>query len=188
MSSTAIGSRTIRAGAAAVQPSRPWYRQMWPWLLMLPPLASVLAGSTILYLAVSSPADLAVSDYARIEELTDERFARDARAAALGVAATIEIGPRTDGAATVAITLSGKPAPPWLRVALQHVARSGADVELRLPAATRDPHRYEGEAGLAAGEYEIEIAPPDDSWRLAGTLPRGATVLELQPQRAAQGE
>lgn len=36
-------------------PERPWYRQVWPWLLMLPPAAAVIGGCLTLYLAVSRP-------------------------------------------------------------------------------------------------------------------------------------
>lgn len=36
-------------------PPRPWYRQLWPWLLILPPAAAVLGGLLTLYLAVSRP-------------------------------------------------------------------------------------------------------------------------------------
>ena len=35
--------------------SRPWYRQLWPWLLMLPPAAAVIGGGITLYLAITRP-------------------------------------------------------------------------------------------------------------------------------------
>ena len=34
---------------------RPWYRQLWPWLLMVPPAAAVIGGALTLYLAVTRP-------------------------------------------------------------------------------------------------------------------------------------
>ncbi len=33
----------------------PWYRQPWPWLLMLPPAAAVIGGALTLYLAITRP-------------------------------------------------------------------------------------------------------------------------------------
>jgi uncharacterized protein len=39
---------------------RPWYRQLWPWLLILPPAASVVGGALTYYLAVTRP-DVLVS-------------------------------------------------------------------------------------------------------------------------------
>lgn len=34
---------------------RPWYRHLWPWLLIIPPAAAVIGGGFTLYLAVSRP-------------------------------------------------------------------------------------------------------------------------------------
>jgi hypothetical protein len=34
---------------------RPWYRQLWPWLLIIPPLGAVIGGFLTLYLAVTRP-------------------------------------------------------------------------------------------------------------------------------------
>ena len=33
---------------------KPWYRQLWPWLLIAPPLASVIGGFAILWVAIVS--------------------------------------------------------------------------------------------------------------------------------------
>ncbi len=34
---------------------RPWYRHLWPWLLMLPPALAVAGGAVTYYLAVTRP-------------------------------------------------------------------------------------------------------------------------------------
>ena len=34
---------------------RPGYRQLWPWLLAVPPAAAVIGGGLTLYLAVTRP-------------------------------------------------------------------------------------------------------------------------------------
>jgi hypothetical protein len=46
-------------------PAQPWYRQRWPWLLIAPPLASVVAGGAMLYLAIVSDDGLVATDYYR---------------------------------------------------------------------------------------------------------------------------
>jgi hypothetical protein len=43
-------------------PPRPWYRQLWPWLLIVPPAAAVIGGSLTLYLAVTRPDALVRED------------------------------------------------------------------------------------------------------------------------------
>jgi hypothetical protein len=36
-------------------PTRLWYRQLWPWLLIVPPAAAIIGGAITLYLAVTRP-------------------------------------------------------------------------------------------------------------------------------------
>ncbi len=35
--------------------ARPWYRHLWPWLLIVPPAGAVIGGGITLYLAVTRP-------------------------------------------------------------------------------------------------------------------------------------
>jgi hypothetical protein len=44
---------------------KPWYRQLWPWLLMLPPVLSVVGGVVTYYLAVTRPDTLVSQDCVR---------------------------------------------------------------------------------------------------------------------------
>ena len=41
---------------------KPWYRHVWPWLLIVPPAAAVIGGSITLYLAVTRPDTLVRKD------------------------------------------------------------------------------------------------------------------------------
>lgn len=45
--------------------TNPWYRQLWPWLVFLPPAAAVIGGFTTLYLAISHPEHEVCGDYVR---------------------------------------------------------------------------------------------------------------------------
>ena len=46
--------------------ARPWYRQLWPWLLMVPPTAAVIGGAITLYLCLSRPEVLVRQDCVRV--------------------------------------------------------------------------------------------------------------------------
>jgi hypothetical protein len=41
---------------------KPWYRHVWPWLLIVPPAAAVIGGALTLYLAVTRPDTLVRKD------------------------------------------------------------------------------------------------------------------------------
>jgi hypothetical protein len=152
---------------------------------MVPPAFAVAGGVTMLYLAVGRPAELVVADYSRIEELTSERFARDAQAAALDVGADAAFAATADGRTAVTLRWVATPltAPaPILHLHLQHVARKAADRQVVL---YRDAAGvYHGELELAAGRYDIELSPADRSWRLSGSLLTVPAELHL---RAAPG-
>lgn len=47
------------------QTERPWYKQMYPWLLIVPPAAAVVGGFITLYLAISNPDVLVRKDCVR---------------------------------------------------------------------------------------------------------------------------
>ena len=45
--------------------TKPWYRQLWPWLLIIPPAAAVIGGGFTLYLAITRPDTLVRQDCVR---------------------------------------------------------------------------------------------------------------------------
>ena len=57
--------------------ARPWFRQLWPWLVMAPPLASVAAGVAMLTLAISSDDGLVTPDYYRQGIEINQRLTRE---------------------------------------------------------------------------------------------------------------
>jgi hypothetical protein len=45
--------------------AKPWYRQLWPWLLIIPPAGAVIGGGLTLYLAITRPDALVRQDCAK---------------------------------------------------------------------------------------------------------------------------
>jgi hypothetical protein len=169
--------------------TRPWYRELWPWLLMLPPAASVAGGVAMLYLVVHEPTVLVVDDYSRIEEITSERFARDRHAAELGLAADVDFTATSTGEARIDVQLASAAdlaLPATLTLALRHASNPRADREVEL---TRSSALGFGgtTATLAAGHYDLELGPADGSWRLAGVLRASPGRQRLEAQDVPAG-
>lgn len=180
MTDEPAAGRDRDAGAA-----RPWYRHAWPWLLMMPPAVAVLGGVTMVVLAVGQPGDLVVADYARIEELTAERFARDEAAAALGLSAVVELASAGGGATRVHVRLDGGgafDAPRGLVLTLRHAGFAEGDRRIELAPSGGG---YAGATALIDGRYDIELAPPGGGWRLAGSVPGVPGTVRLSAQRPA---
>lgn len=55
----------------------PWYRQFWPWFLIVPPAVAVLAGIATLVIALKNPHHLVVEDYYRQGLLYNHKLAAD---------------------------------------------------------------------------------------------------------------
>jgi hypothetical protein len=157
---------------------KPWYRDRWPWLLMLPPGASVVAGFALLYFAVHEPPALVVDDYARIEEISREQSLADERAADRGLEATLRLRADERGATKVAIEVVGDVGtpPPTLELKLRHAGNAAADRALVLDY---DGREYVGRTDLAPGRYDFELAPNDRAWRLAGAVGRAPTTVHV---------
>jgi uncharacterized protein len=59
------------------RPEKPWYRHVWPWLVMAPPLASVIAGVAMAWIAIASNDGLVTPDYYREGIDINHRLARE---------------------------------------------------------------------------------------------------------------
>ncbi|MDH4174833.1 MAG: FixH family protein [Betaproteobacteria bacterium] len=136
----------------------PWYREPWPWIVMAPPAAAVLAGLATIWIAVASSDGLVAEDYYKQGLAINQVIAREERARALGIAARIEIG---DG--RLRVRLEGA-SPPALFVHLAHRTRAGFDQRLRLAPVAGV---YEAEmAPLAPGGWRARIEDPRGEWRI----------------------
>jgi uncharacterized protein len=164
---------------SAGESRRPWYRQRWPWLVMLPPFASVVAGFTLLFHALNSPNPLVVDDYASIVRHTEKRFERDREAARLGLAGRVSI---TAEAAGTEIVLGLEPVPgdPGpLRLRFVHPTLESLDRETAL--LPEGAGRWSGQLPeQLQGRYYLQLEPAARSWRLACEW-RGEATLALAP-------
>ncbi len=155
----------------------PWYRQFWPWFLILLPAMSVVGGIITIFLATTHPQAMVVDDYARIGLATHRKFERDRQADELGMTAQLSVVAEP---AEVRVRLEGSgPLPDHLVLLLSHPTRPEADRRLLLSGF--------GEAysarldGPLTGRWYVQIEPPDGDWRLAGELLAGEETLSLTP-------
>jgi hypothetical protein len=158
--------------------SAPWYRERWPWLLMLPPALAIVGGFVMLSLALRLPNALVVEDYAAIEAVTQRRFEQDAAAARFGIAARLAIARRAGGGHVVQAELLAGAAPDGLVLRLRHVAHAAGDRELWL---ARDAGLYAATTELVPGRYALELLAADGAWRLTGVLEEVPATLQLSP-------
>ena len=156
----------------------PWYREPWPWLLMLGPALVVVAASYSAWLAVSGADGLIADDYYTQGLAINHQLARDAAAARLGLR-----GEARFERDMVVIDLTQPVAeiefPSALTLVLVHPTRSGLDQTVTLERQAGGV--YAGKiAAPAPGLWHVAVEQRD--WRLIGQwqAPFGEST-ELHP-------
>ncbi len=161
----------------------PWYRQRWPWLLMVPPLAAVIGGVITLVLAVRSNDGMVAADYYKRGLAINAELSRSQRATDLGLAADVQAAGENAGDSVyvrVSSAMQKVPPEPALRIRLVHPGRSGADREAMLSRVSSDAEgrsaEYRG-AWAEASELHAPVAwrvvVEARDWRLDGGIAAG---------------
>lgn len=147
---------------------KPWYRQFWPWFLISLPLSVVVASMYTIMLAVKSNDGLVSDDYYK-EGLGIHKDAdSSARAVALGIDGRFEYDSDT-GAVLLQLAreLPGKR--DILTLSITHPTLPDQDQTAQLTPL--DGSRFSGRIeSLGPANWNLEVRPPDESWRIRGRL------------------
>jgi len=139
---------------------KPWYRELWPWLLISGPAAVIVAGAATMWIAFASADGLVAEDYYKQGLAINQRLAKEDEARRRGISASVRLTPDL-----LHVELKGE-APPALFVHLAHATRAGHDLRLRLSPVA--PGTYEaGLSDLPRGHWRIVIEDPRGAWRIA---------------------
>lgn len=147
-------------------PSKPWYREPWPWFLISLPAAAVVAGLTTVWIAATNADGLVVGDYYKAGLAINQVLARDDAARDLALSATLQAEDDS-----LALTLGGRLAayPAELTLILAHPTRPGMDQTLALHHAGAGRYRAAAPA-LPAGKWHAQLSDDASAWRLSGVL------------------
>lgn len=159
--------------------SKPWYREFWPWFLMLFPAAAVVGGLITAHIAAQSDDGVVDDDYYKQGLAINRVLARSEAAAAKGLAGTLAV----DGG-RLSLQLSGRldPWPPRLVLRILHPTRAGMDQSVTLGG--RGGGRYDGLCEpLGAGKWKLVLEDEARTWRLSGQLEPGHREAVLAPAR-----
>ena len=148
--------------------TQPWYRYRWPWLLMIGPVAVLIAGVITTWISFTGADALVVDDYYKKGKAINQDLRRDHVAATLRLTASM----RYDAAnGTLSGRLHGLTAPGPVVVQLIHPTVPAQDVrqsvtpgvsgEFSLPLPMLDRARWQVQLEDGAGEWRLH---GDWSW------------------------
>lgn len=155
----------------------PWYRQFWPWFLILFPAAAVVGGIVTFRMAVTSDDGMVEDDYYRKGMAINRTLDRDRAAAVMGLAAHAQFA-----GGRISLQLAGRPAqwPTRLNLRILHPTRAGMDQTVALLA--QGGGRYAGACKtLTANKWDLLLEDEAKHWRLAGHLAPGRSEASLAP-------
>ena len=157
--------------------TRPPWREPMVWLIAALPIASVVAGISLLVIAVrSGGADTVADPVQRTAQIQVSDLGPDERAQQLQLTAIVRVGAGL--VEVLPVTGAFDPGAP-LRLALHHPTLASADRELLLqPTETG----WRGKIDLDTGhDWNLQVSADDGQWRLRGRMLKGQQAAHLKP-------
>lgn len=154
--------------------NKAWFKQFWPWFLIILPLSAVIGGISTVIIATSNKPDMVVDDYYQKGKAINNDLALIKKARANNISALI-----TQSDNELVINLTGVQNKSSINLFLYHSTQAERDLSQLLTADGNGNYRYQSEQ-LLTGKWQMRIEPFDKSWRLQKwvTLPAENFKLE----------
>lgn len=138
---------------------KPWYKHIWPWVLMAGPIFVVIASVAMFFVAKEHATDLVTDDYYKDGKHIDIQLHRDEEAVKRHMQVQVLISPDKD-AAKVFVSGEFDPKQP-LNLLLMHPTKKSEDQTVKL-------HPVSAEIQNGRMEYEATFKPlpPTNHWYL----------------------
>lgn len=145
--------------------TQPWYRQFWPWFLIMLPATVVVASLYTMYLASTGSDDLVVDEYYKDGLAINRQLEKKQRSESLGITAELSFD-----ADQVTVQVTGPVEAAFLALLLSHPLEADRDFELTLKRI--GPGVYQGTLPNAVAprwHWTLELKEPG-GWRLDGSI------------------
>jgi hypothetical protein len=145
--------------------TQPWYRQFWPWVLILLPASTIVASLFTAYIANRGADDLVADDYYKNGLAINLQLEKQQRAQALGISARLRFNGQE-----VQVEMAGPVTESELRLSLAHPLEADRDFGVTLQRVA--PATYRGTLAHHIAphwHWTLEQWHAAD-WRLAGTV------------------
>jgi len=137
-----------------------WFKQFWPWFLIILPMAAVVAGISTVVIATHNKPEMVVDDYYKTGKAINADLSLLKKAQALGITAVV-----TQQEEGLVIKLNGMSNKASVRFSLYHSTQSNRDIALMLTSDAQGNYYYKTDASLT-GKWTMRIEPFDKQWRL----------------------
>ena len=147
----------------------PWYRQRWPWLLVIPPGGAVIGGIFTIMLALHSPNAMVVDDYYKEGLAINQQKHRLNAAHAQRISALL----RSDGKRLTLTLDSESPVDDGV-LTLQFIHATRAELDHSMQLKALGGGRFSAPAPeLPAGIWYLRLRPADMNWEIRARIQAG---------------
>lgn len=153
--------------------NKAWFKQFWPWFLIILPLCAVIGGISTVIIATKNKPDMVVDDYYAKGKAINKDLTLIKNAQAQNISALIT---QSDNA--LIINLTGVQDKSSIHLFLFHSTLSDRDLSQQLTADGNGNYRFRTELPLT-GKWQIRIEPFDKSWRLQSTVTLPSASFKL---------
>jgi uncharacterized protein len=157
-------------------PPKPWYREPWPWLLMVGPALVIVAGVFTAWLAIQSDDGLVADDYYKQGLAINRTLERNDVARSGQYRARIHIDHASNMIRVELFALTALPQE--IKLTLVNATRAGRD---RIAVLTRSADGvYAGTLpDVPPGRWRVLLEDASGIWRLSGGWPSDADSFAL---------
>ncbi|MCE2570403.1 FixH family protein [Motilimonas eburnea] len=153
-----------------------WYQQSSVWLIILLPLAAVIAGISTVMIAHDNKVDLVAEDYYKTGKAINADLSKLNNALKSGITTRLVM----DGDQGVISIASGDVPPNQaLKISFYHATLSGRDFTTMLSADAAGHYRFTFPSEIQ-GKWAVRVEPFDSSWRVQNnvTFPITQVILD----------
>lgn len=150
--------------------AKPWYKEVWPWILMAGPVFVVIASVAMFFVAKASMTDLVTDDYYKDGKHIDVQLHRDEEAVKRNIQVQVLVSPAGNAAKVFVSGDFDRKQP--LNLVLMHPARKADDQTVRLRAVESavQSERMEYEAAFKtlpyANHWYVRVEDQAGVWRV----------------------
>jgi len=141
-----------------------WFKQFWPWFLILLPMAAVIAGISTVIIATSNKPDMVVDDYYTKGKAINRDLTLLENAQQRNITAVV-----TQTKQRFTVHLTGVKDNSAIRFSLSHATLANRDISLLLSADGKGDFHFDAHSNLT-GKWQLRIEPFNTSWRLQKTV------------------
>jgi len=139
----------------------PWYKQAWPWVLIILPLCAVVASVTTLFIAIDNKPDMVVEDYYKKGKAINVDLTRLDNAYRLALKFRLSVNEDK----IKLVQTFGETQTAALRLKFIHRTLKVNDFDLLLTASSNGEYVFDLDKPLT-GKWTIQLESFDAKWRI----------------------